>query len=79
MTQNRYFLNQYFDEYYDLQDAKKQEMVFGFMLINVELKEHDYNEWYETRPDDKEEQYQRQTMPPLQGYKGITNATIKSL
>ena len=30
-------------------------MVFEFMLINLELKEHDYNEWYETRPDDKEE------------------------
>ena len=79
MTQNRYFLNQYFDEYYDLQDVKKQEIVFEFMLINLELKEHDYNELYETRPDDKEEWYQRQTMPPPQGCKGITNATIKSL
>ena len=49
------FLGKYFDKCYDLPDAKKEEMGFEFMPIDLKLKRYDYEEWYKKRPNDEEE------------------------
>ena len=49
------FLGKYFDKWYDLPDAKKEEMGFEFMPIGLKLKRYDYEEWYKKRPNDEEE------------------------
>ena len=39
-------LETYFDEYYDLSDAKKNKIGPKYDPANLTLDEYDYNKWY---------------------------------
>ena len=39
----------YFDEYYDLSDAKRSKIDSKYELANLTLDEYNYNEWYKEK------------------------------
>ena len=45
----------YFDEYYDLSDAKRNKMGPKYDLPNLALDELDYSQWYKEKSGDEEE------------------------
>ena len=42
-------LETYFDEYYDLSDAKRSKIDSKYELANLTLDEYNYNEWYKEK------------------------------
>ena len=64
----------YFDEYYELPDAKRNKMERNYNPIDLFLKTYNYDIWFETeetsdttRKSDKEESVNLSDMPPLEG------------
>ena len=60
----------YFDEYYDLSDAKKSKMDPKYDPANLTLDEYDYSEWYKELDDlppleDDEEKYYNVPSTPI--------------
>ena len=42
-------LETYFDEYYDLSDAKRSKIDSKYELAHLTLDEYNYNEWYKEK------------------------------
>ena len=59
------FLDNYFDEYYDLEKEIKEKLGYKFKPINLKIKGHDYaklhnetsNDYYDDYDDYEEEEY----------------------
>ena len=64
------YLETYFDEYFDLSNAKSSKMDPKYDPANLTLDEQNHSEWYKEKPDDSTEKGNEEELADLPSLEG---------